>query len=451
MLQDFIKALRASNLAVSTAENIDASEVLSTIGIENKRLLKHSLSMTLAKGIDDKQKFNECFDTFFNQNTKPFLKSDNEHQPSIESIDESQNTTDVLSSVDGETLLSVLESNDQVALQQLLSAAAQDVQLQNIRIFTQRGVYIRRILEKIGIDSVDEHLFGKSNSVQDESDFNKIKALKASLIEDVATIVDKNLLLYTANSANNLREEILHKTSLARIEIRDFKVMKQLVAKLAKKLTSIHSRRRRIAKRGHLDVRQTIRKNIQYDGIMFDTIWKRVQIDRPKVIAVCDVSGSVSQVARFLLLFLYSVSEIIPKVRSFAFSNFLGEVTDLFESSSAEVALAETLRLWGSGSTDYGGALSELERVVGDQIDHRTTVLILGDARSNYGDPGHRALRRIHDRAKRVIWLNPEPLGFWNTGDSEMQKLGACCDRVEPCRTLNHLERVISEIARSSS
>ena len=100
--------------------------------------------------------------------------------------------------------------------------------------------------------------------------------------------------------------------------------MKQLVAKLAKKLTSIHSRRRRIAKRGHLDVRQTIRKNIQYDGIMFDTIWKRVQIDRPKVIAVCDVSGSVSQVARFLLLFLYSVSEIIPKVRSFAFSNFLG-------------------------------------------------------------------------------------------------------------------------------
>ena len=184
---------------------------------------------------------------------------------------------------------------------------------------------------------------------------------------------------------------------------------------------------------------------------MFDTIWKRVQIDRPKVIAICDVSGSVSQVARFLLLFLYSVSEIIPKVRSFAFSNYLGEVTELFENNSAEVALAETIKQWGSGSTDYGGALSELERLVGHEIDHRTTVLILGDARSNYGDPGHLALRRIHNRAKKVIWLNPEPRSFWNTGDSEMQKLGACCDRVDPCRTLNHLERIISDIARTAA
>ena len=311
---------------------------------------------------------------------------------------------------------------------------------------------MRRILEKIGIDTVDERLYTPTdNDDAEKSDFETLKNLKASLIEDVANIVDKNLLLYTANGANNLRQEILQKTPLARIEVRDFKVMKQLVSKLAKKLTSIHSRRRRKAKRGYLDVRQTIRKNIQYDGIMFDTIWKRVQIDRPKVIAICDVSGSVSQVARFLLLFLYSVSEIIPKVRSFAFSNVLGEVTELFENNSAEVALAETIKKWGSGSTDYGGALSELERVVGHEIDHRTTVLILGDARSNYGDPGHLALRRIHNRAKKVIWLNPEPRSFWDTGDSEMQKLGACCDRVEPCRTLNHLERIISDIARTAA
>jgi len=451
MLPDFIKALRASNVAVSTAESIDANKVLTTIGIENKLLLKYSLSMALAKGIDDKKRFDECFDVFFNQNTQPHLITNAVPLLSLEFTDESRNTTDTLGSSEGETLLSILKTEDKVALQQLLAAAAQDVQLQNIRIFTQRGVYMRRILEKIGIDSVDEHLYQRSSDDQEKSNFTTLKNLKASLIEDVANIVEKSLLLYTANSANNLREEILQKTALASIEVRDFKVMKQLVTKLAKKLTSIHSRRRRRAKRGHLDVRQTIRKNIQYDGVMFDTVWKRIQIDRPKVIALCDVSGSVSQVARFLLLFLYSVSEIIPKVRSFAFSNYLGEVTGLFESSSAEVALAETIRLWGSGSTDYGGALSELERLVGDEIDHRTTVLILGDARSNYGDSGHLALRRIHNRAKRVIWLNPEPRSFWNTGDSEMKKLGACCDKVDPCRTLNHLERIISDIARTAT
>tara|TARA_B110000483_G_scaffold59322_1_gene74003 strand:- start:430 stop:1788 length:1359 start_codon:yes stop_codon:yes gene_type:complete len=452
MLSDFIKALRSSNVTVSTAESIDANKVLATVGIENKLLLKHALSMALAKGIDDKKSFSECFDLFFDQNMRLDETKDHDRQLSVESEDEHTKAADVLNSLEGETLLSILESDDQIALQQLLAAAVQDVQLQNIRIFTQRGVYMRRILEKIGIDTVDERLYTPTdNDDAEKSDFETLKNLKASLIEDVANIVDKNLLLYTANGANNLRQEILQKTPLARIEVRDFKVMKQLVSKLAKKLTSIHSRRRRKAKRGYLDVRQTIRKNIQYDGIMFDTIWKRVQIDRPKVIAICDVSGSVSQVARFLLLFLYSVSEIIPKVRSFAFSNVLGEVTELFENNSAEVALAETIKKWGSGSTDYGGALSELERVVGHEIDHRTTVLILGDARSNYGDPGHLALRRIHNRAKKVIWLNPEPRSFWDTGDSEMQKLGACCDRVEPCRTLNHLERIISDIARTAA
>ena len=452
MLSDFIKALRSSNVTVSTAESIDANKVLATVGIENKLLLKHALSMALVKGIDDKKSFSECFDLFFDQNMRLDETKDHDRQLSVESEDEHTKAADVLNSLEGETLLSILESGDQIALQQLLAAAVQDVQLQNIRIFTQRGVYMRRILEKIGIDTVDERLYTPTdNDDAEKSDFETLKNLKASLIEDVANIVDKNLLLYTANGANNLRQEILQKTPLARIEVRDFKVMKQLVSKLAKKLTSIHSRRRRKAKRGYLDVRQTIRKNIQYDGIMFDTIWKRVQIDRPKVIAICDVSGSVSQVARFLLLFLYSVSEIIPKVRSFAFSNVLGEVTELFENNSAEVALAETIKKWGSGSTDYGGALSELERVVGHEIDHRTTVLILGDARSNYGDPGHLALRRIHNRAKKVIWLNPEPRSFWDTGDSEMQKLGACCDRVEPCRTLNHLERIISDIARTAA
>ena len=256
--------------------------------------------------------------------------------------------------------------------------------------------------------------------------------------------------MYTANAGTALREEMLQKTPLGRIEMRDFKVMQELVRKLAKRLVSLHSRRRHVARRGHLDVRHTIRRDIEYDGLMFDTVWKRVRVDRPKVIAVCDVSGSVAQAARFLLLFLYSMTEVIPKVRAFAFSNQLGEVTEAFETMKVEDAIAHTLNAWGMGSTDYGGALSELERVTLSDVDHRTTVLILGDARSNHGDPGDKALRRIHERARRVLWLNPEPRTLWNTGDSEMRRLGACCDRVEPCRSLRHIERIISEIARTA-
>jgi uncharacterized protein len=125
-------------------------------------------------------------------------------------------------------------------------------------------------------------------------------------------------------------------------------------------------------------------------------------------------------------------------------------VTQAFETMPVADAITHALDTWGMGSTDYGGALSELERLTAADLDHRTTVLILGDARSNYGDPGDRALRRIHARARRVLWLNPEPRSLWGSGDSVMQTLGACCDRVEPCRSLRHLERIVSEIARTA-
>jgi uncharacterized protein with von Willebrand factor type A (vWA) domain len=141
---------------------------------------------------------------------------------------------------------------------------------------------------------------------------------------------------------------------------------------------------------------------------------------------------------------------VLPTVRAFVFSSQLAEVTELFGRLKVEDAVATTLRQHGWGSTDYGRAFAQLTAETLDDIDHRTTVLILGDARSNYGDPGHRDLRRIHERARRVIWLNPEPRSFWNMGDSEMQRLGAACDRVESCRSLRHLERIVSELLRSA-
>ena len=464
MLIDFIKALRSADVRVSTAESLDGAATLSAIGLENKQLLKHALSQTLAKTIEDKIIFDKCFDTYFGS-----LRSDHETdnlqlEPNSNSVDPgAQSGGNAGNEGDGEgegsstsqgngtnSLVDLLERNDRAALQQQMASAARNIQLQNIRLFTQRGMYVRRIAEVMGIEEVDDTIFGLMKKHEDNERALLLKNSKSRLLEDIGELVDKELLLYTANAGKHLREEVLHKTPLARIEMRDFKVMHELVRKLAKKLVSLHARRRHVSRRGQLDVRRTIRNNLEYDGLLFKTVWKKVRVDRPKVIAVCDVSGSVAQVARFMLLFLYSMSEVIPKVRAFAFSNYLGEVTHLFEELPVEDALTETINKWGMGSTDYGGAISELERLVVDDLDQKTTVLILGDARSNYGDPGERALRRIQERARRVLWLNPEPRSFWDTGDSEMQKLGTACHRVEPCRTLKHLERVVSEIARTA-
>jgi len=456
-LSNFIKALRAADVRVSTAESIDAAAALDCVGFNDRLLLKLALGQVLAKNIDDKARFEHCFDRYFSApETNP--AADQAVADAVADIraDDGVAGEGMPGSGGGgsggaeDPLTALLEAGDGGTLQQRIALAARNVQLQNIRLFTQRGMYIRRILEDLGIEAFDDTLLALIRADDDDPRALRMREQKARLIETVAAQVDRELLLYTANAGQRLREEILQRTPLARIEMRDFKVMHELVRKLAKRLIALHARRRHVARRGRLDVRHTIRRNIEYDGLMFDTVWKRVRVDRPKVIAVCDVSGSVAQVARFLLLFLYSMSEVIPKVRSFAFSNYLGEVTDLFETRPVEDAIAETLQTWGMGSTDYGGALAELERLTAADIDHRTTVLILGDARSNYSDPGDRALRRIHERARRVLWLNPEPRALWNSGDSEMRKLGACCDRVEPCRSLVHLERIISEIARTA-
>ncbi len=451
VLANFVKALRACDVRVSTAESIDAAAALDLVGFEHRTLVKEALGQVLAKTPDDKARFNDCFERFFT-----FEAIDSEAAADTAQTPQ-QNGAPGLEPGEGGSgsggdggLAAVLERGDGAAMQQLVASAARNVQLQNIRLFTQRGMYIRRMLEDMGIEELDDLLYGLLKANDDDARGLQLKAQKARLIENVAELVDRQMLMYTANAWPKLREEMLEKTPLARIEMRDFKVMQELVRKLAKRLVSLHSRRRRVSRRGQLDVRHTIRRNIEYDGLLFDTVWKRVRVDRPKVIAVCDVSGSVAQVARFLLLFLYSVAEVLPKVRAFAFSSHLGEVTALFEHKPVEQAVVEAINTYGMGSTDYGGALAELERLTLADIDQRTTVIILGDARSNYGDAGERSLRRIHQRARRVLWLNPEPKAFWNSGDSEMQKLGAACDRVESCRTLKHLERVVSEIARTA-
>ena len=452
VLANFVQVLRAANVPVSTAESVDAALAVQHLGFDARDLLRLSLSQVLAKTPEDKETFFRCFDEFFRFETpsQPSAGASAEADAPDPTPGGASPPGSGSDSAGNGGLFELLADGDATALQQALAQAARNVQLQNIRLFTQRGIYVRRILEALGIEAMEARLRAMAKANGNDPAVLEMRQRSAQLAEDVGALVERQMQLYTANAGTALREEFLQQTPLTRVEMRDFKQMQALVKKLAHRLVSLYSRRRRVANRGQLDLRGTLRRNLRHDGLLFDTVWKRTRIDRPKVVAVCDVSGSVAQVARFLLLFLYSVSEVLPKVRSFAFSNQLGEVTQLFEQKPVEDAITATLATWGMGSTDYGGALAELERLAGEDIDHRTTVLILGDARSNYGDPGDRVLRRLHARARRVIWLNPEPKSFWDLGDSAMQKLAAGCDRVASCRTIVHLERIVSEIARTA-
>jgi uncharacterized protein with von Willebrand factor type A (vWA) domain len=474
--------------------------------------LKDSLALVLPKTLDEKAAFDACFDQFFayresgallppdgppaSNALTPQTSADSAQAASSDNPSNTQRVTDdsnntqagngdvsgrdsqgaragrgqavgETDSRDAATEAEQLGAGDisfpQSALGQLLTransieiniainTAGQRVKVHEIELFTQKGIYTRRILDAMGHSELQQEIFalGASAAAPDRRLAQDLSRRRDWLRERVREYVEHQFLLHADISGRRLRESLLRNLRLTSLEQKHHRLLQDIVLRMARKLATAYSRRRKVFRRGHLHVPRTLRRNMKYDDAIFDLHWKSVQTDRPKVFAVCDVSGSVANYARFMLLFLYSLEEVLPKVRSFAFSSDLGEISELFARNSAEDAIALALRQYGSGSTDYGQALADFRKRCLDDIDRRTTVIILGDARNNYGDARTDVLKEIYDRCRRVLWLNPEPRAMWNTGDSEMRHYAPYCHQVDECATLTQLERVVSGLLRS--
>ncbi|SVA33892.1 uncharacterized protein METZ01_LOCUS86746 [marine metagenome] len=447
-LRDFIKVLRASDVRISTSETIDAMNVASVVGLEDKILLKESLSQSLAKSLREKEIFEECYENFFKESymnfSSPDDKKDDKFNDANKDID-SELDQDIFSGE--EDLESMYNDSDRTALMSSMALASREVGLSQIRLFTQTGMFTRKIFEFMGLEKLNNDIFQASREGNLERE-NDLKELRERIRLEIRDYVEQQVKLRTSQSGRQLREEALSQVRLSQVDRSDLAIMINVVRKMAKRLVSLHSRRKKKANRGQLDVRSTLRANQEYDGLLFETVWKKTKVNRPKVITLCDVSGSVANVARFFLMFLYSLSEVLPHIRTFAFSNKAGEVTDLFETKDIEEASAETLLLYGGGSTDYGQALIDLEGFIETDIDKKTTLIILGDARSNFGDPRTDILKSLQEKSKRVIFLNPEPKGLWGTGDSEMKRFLPYCGKARYCSSLKDLERVVDDLLR---
>src|SRR4029078_13220095 len=210
-----------------------------------------------------------------------------------------------------------------------------------------------------------------------------------------------------------------------------------------------YSKPRKRQRRGHLDVRRTLRRNAAWDSVPFLTAWKRRHRDRPKIVALCDVSGSVARVSDFFLLLIHSLHEVVSDVRSFAFSGHLIEVSDILQDKSTEEAMAEIMSKVGFGSSDYGNSFADFEQEWMNAITPQTTIIVLGDARSNKLDPRADILRRIGERSKRLVWLNPEGRMAWGWGDSEMPRYSTFCPVVRQCAAAQQLAPAVSDIVAS--
>ena len=469
-LVSFIQVLRTHDVRVSPAETLDAMTVATTLGYANRNMLRDGLAMTLAKTPEEEAIFLSCFDRYFYQRLSDFSDTESTltdmpeesatHEEAADGTGDQISESPELSPLDAaaredagiqalmdSALMQSLVNNDRNELTMAIGRAAEQAGLRQIQMFTQKGQFTRKILDAMGEEQLRSAVIELER--QQSPALLDLQRYRDILREQVRDFVEREYLLHAEGKTRQFMDDLLTKTRLNNIEHMYLHKVHELIRKMARKLASRHSHKRRQLKRGQLNMAKTMRKGIPNDGLMFNTYWRKTRKEKPQILAVCDVSGSVAAYAKFLLLFLYSLQDVLPKVRSFAFSSHLGEVSSYFDDYPVEKAI-DLVNLKYGGATDYGSSLQDFAKLALDDINSNTTVIILGDARNNNGNPQLEIMQSIYQRARQVIWLNPESRRVWGSGDSEMLRYLSACHFSAECNNLKQLERIVDQLLKST-
>jgi len=274
--------------------------------------------------------------------------------------------------------------------------------------------------------------------------------IQEALRKSVRNFTERELQKQNLDYMEKFRRESLLEKSFYNLSEEEIRQMREVVTRLAQRIKNVLSIRRRRIKKGKLDLHYTLRKNMSHGGVPFDVVFKQRKKDRPKLVILCDVSSSVANVSRFMLQFVYSLQEAFTKIRAFVFVAELGEVTQIFQDKEINEALDSAL---DGGDvinvytrSNFGFAFHTFYRDFLSSVDNKTTVLILGDARNNYNDPKAWCVRDIHNKAKNVVWLNPESPGAWGFGDSVMDRYLPYTDVAEEVRNLRQLSKIVDSL-----
>lgn len=437
-LANFVRALRSADVRVSPGETIDAARTLDLIGYDDRGRLKRALRPVLAKSMAERATYDRLFDLYFTR-ARPEAESsggpaedDQAEAPAGEAPD----------------LLELAESGDEVAIAMALEQAARDVGLEDIRFSTQTAYYAHKMMKAMGVERLEQRLLDalQARGEDGEAEAQALIAARREMQARARGHVEAQFDVFGAGETERFREDYLASKPISDLDRSDLDRMSVLIGKMARRLAVKYARRRRRRNAGQLDLRRTLRTNAGHGGVPFDLSWKQRKRERAKIVAICDVSNSVARYVRFLLLLLHSLREVVPDFAAFAFSARLADVTDWLDTDGFEAAMTRIVREVGMGSTDYGQALSDLKTQHWSCIDRRTTVIVLGDGRSNYGDPRLDLFRELNARAKHTLWLCPEAPALWGTGDSVIPRYAPHCDTLSHVATLRDLERAVDAV-----
>jgi len=464
---EFTNLLRKSGIRVSVAEGIDAFNALDELSLDDREVFQDALRSSMVKRGDEIPTFDELFDLFwsgFYDNLKGAF-GDMEGDLANMGIDLEQllsQLAEMMQNMDGDLdmseLAQALLTQDLSQLENMIRAAAEEAGTGRIENMLQVGFFSRRTTEQLGLEGAQQDLENlvermKAMGMGDEQ-IQQMQDLIRKLMETVRRTVrnftERELQQQNHNYMEKFRREMLTEKSFYHLTEEEIQKMREVVTRLAQRIKNILSIRKKRLKRGKLDLHQTLRRNMARGGIPFEVVYKTRRKDRPKLVIMCDVSSSVANVSRFMLQFMYSLQEAFTKIRCYVFVAELGEVTEVFHdkdvSSAVEKALdgGDVINVYTR--SNFGFAFHEFWKNHLAAIDNKTTVIILGDARNNYNDAKAWCIRDIQNKAKNVVWLNPESPSAWGFGDSVMDRYMPYCDIVEECRNLRQLSKIVDQI-----
>jgi uncharacterized protein with von Willebrand factor type A (vWA) domain len=441
-LLGFCEELRSEGVAVGTSEILDAFAALDEVPWTSREDFREALAATIAKSQEDRRLFELLFERWF------FRAAETE---AISRGIEEQGRRH-----EGSERLDIDELREQIrqAIVEGNDGEMRDLARLAISAFGREGegsgvvgVDVQRIRRTLGLSAGSQAPPEDGAAAPAPIDRDQLNAFERHLRRELERdLIERTSTLPPARPLAELDR------ALPTSPTQDLAAVHRAVSQMKRRLATLGHEQRGRRKGRTVDVRRTMRTSLETGGVPMHIRYRPKRPRRPEIYVLCDVSTSVTSASVFFLSVLHALHDSFRKLRSFVFIERISEVTDVFEHERDFRVIAQRISSEGgvadvSGYTDYGRVWLEFLAEISDDLDPRSTVIVLGDARTNGREPHAEVFAQVAERAGRLFWLNPEPKLYWNYGDSVMAAYERWCDGAFECWTTRHLENFVNVVA----
>lgn len=448
---DFVQALRRAGVGTAVSEDIEAIRSLDHLDLLDRSQLREALAAVTLKSQTHRRAFDDLFAVYFP--ARPAVAD------AAPVVDDRPDSDDADPDAFVRDLIDRLMQGDPAAIRDMARMAVERFG----RVEGRDGgvsYFEYKVLRAVDLPQLLTDLLRRHSDtqapltpLQERLWRDEFEARLRAFRQEVEAEIRRRAAAQRGveQVADRMTRPALEDVDFFRLDPREQAELRDRIRPLARKLATRVAVKRRQGRDGRLDMRRTVRHSLSTGGVPFEPVFRPRKPHKPELFVICDVSGSVASFARFTLMLVHALQQQFSKVRSFAFIDTLDEVTALFEGGDVADAMrrmvVEAELVWLDGHSDYGHSFERFHASYAREVTPRSTILVLGDARNNYRQSNAWVLADLHARARHLWWLNPEPIQFWDTGDSIASSYARYVDGMLECRNLTHLARFVERIA----